>query len=50
MITVTGVRARRMITDKGVRAGINPAPTTHHFTRRLGSATIPRDSVSRVTM
>ena len=27
MITVKGVRARRMITDKGVRAGINPAPT-----------------------
>ena len=27
-ITDKGVRARRMITDKGVRAGINPAPTT----------------------
>ena len=49
MITVTGVRARRMITDKGVRAGMNPAPTTHHFKRRLGSETIPRNSVSRVT-
>ena len=32
MITVTGVMAGRMITDKGVRAGINPAPT-HHFKR-----------------
>ena len=37
-----------MITAKGVRAGINPAPT-HHFKRRLGSETIPRNSVSRVT-
>ena len=31
MITVTGVRAGRMITDKGVRAGINPAPTSTPF-------------------
>ena len=27
LICFAGVRARRTITDKGVRAGINPAPT-----------------------
>ena len=50
MITVTGVRAGRMITDKGVRAGINPAPTNPPLQTDLGAETIPRNSVSRVTM
>ena len=37
-----------MVTDKGVRAGINPAPTSPPLQTDLGSETIPRNSVSRV--